>query len=56
MKDNNLIYETDKKFYVNPTYFNKGNMGLHNAPIEQIKSGDLSFIFTIWAIFKLLVG
>ena len=27
MKDNNLIYETDKKFYVNPTYFNKGNMG-----------------------------
>ena len=26
MKDNELIYEVDKKFYVNPIYFNKGDI------------------------------
>ena len=27
-KDNELIYEVDKKFYINPIYFNKGNVDL----------------------------
>ena len=34
MRDNSLIYEVEKKYYINPTYFNKGIVD------EEVKKND----------------
>lgn len=48
MKDNNLIYEADKRFYVNTEYFNKGNI----EDIEANKSYCRLFIEPIRMLYE----
>lgn len=48
MKDNNLIYEADKRFYVNTEYFNKGNI----EDIEANKSYCRIFIEPIRRLYE----
>lgn len=36
MKNNNLIYEVDKKFYISPEYFSKGDCNFNNKEYTRI--------------------
>lgn len=46
-KENELIYEVDKKFYINPLYFNKGNTDL----LSSDKGYSRLFINTIRELY-----
>lgn len=48
MKDNNLIYEVDKRFYINTEYFNKGNI----EDMEDNKSYCRLFIEPIRSLYE----
>lgn len=48
MKDNNLIYEVDKRFYINTEYFNKGNI----EDMENNKSYCRLFIEPIRSLYE----
>lgn len=48
MKDNNLLFEVDGKFYINPKYFNKGDM----PKMEDNKSYCRLFIDTIKELYS----
>ena len=49
MKDNSIIFEADKKFYINPSYFTKGEV---DKEIKKNKSFCRLFINTIRDLYE----